>query len=56
MAAILRSAILAAALALALTACGKKGALEPVRSADAPKVEKGKDEPHRPFILDSLLK
>ncbi len=56
MAGTLRSFGLVLICALALAACGKKGALETPKSADAPKVEKGQPEPHRPFILDSLLR
>jgi predicted small lipoprotein YifL len=51
-----RTILIAAALSLALVACGKKGALEAPVAADAPKAEKGEPAPHRPFVLDSLLR
>ena len=47
---------------LALTACGKRGALEPpgVADSDAPKEHQGdtkkQNEEHRSFILDGLLR
>ena len=49
--------ILMAALALALSACGVRGQLEPPSQADVP--EGGQPAPapeeDRPFILDGLL-
>lgn len=62
-----RSLTLAATLcfaAMALSACGKRGALEPPSAESAPKtsekaasVEPKPDEkPHRPFVLDGLLR
>jgi predicted small lipoprotein YifL len=50
-------------LTLGLAACGKRGALEPpsaagpIREEKSASVEPKPDEkPHRPFILDGLLR
>ena len=48
-----------ALVALGLSACGKRGTLEPPPGAEAqPKAAKGEaasEKPHEPFILDVLL-
>ncbi len=50
-------AILACA-ALAVSACGKRGALQPPVAADnGPSVKpKPKEKPHKDFVLDGLLR
>ena len=49
-------AILACAT-LALTACGKRGALEPPASDNGASVQpKPKEKPHKDFVLDGLLR
>jgi predicted small lipoprotein YifL len=57
MAVVLRMIGLVVLLALTLVACGKKGALEtpPPPPGQAP-VQKGQGAPHKPFILDGLLR
>lgn len=56
MSATVRSIGLVMLCAVALAACGKKSTLETPKSVDAPKVEKGQPKPHRPFVLDSLVR
>jgi predicted small lipoprotein YifL len=54
-----RNLVLAAGIALALAACGKKSDLQrPLPPPDVPRDSKdGKTaDPNRPFILDPLLK
>ncbi len=54
----LRNFILAAGVALALAACGKKSDVQrPLPPADVPKDASGKNaDPGRPFVLDPLLR
>jgi predicted small lipoprotein YifL len=57
MACVTRNLVLAASIALALAACGKKGDLQrPPPPPDVPKDSKGQPAPDRPFILDPLLR
>jgi predicted small lipoprotein YifL len=51
-----RAVLVAVLLSCALAACGKKGTLEAPEAAETPKTEKGQPAPHRPFVLDSLLR
>ncbi len=53
-----RNLVLAAGVALALAACGKKTDLQrPLPPPDVPKDATGKNaDPNRPFILDPLLR
>ena len=54
---IMRNMVLAACLALTLSACGKKSDLQkPLPPPDSPKEEKEGAPAHRPFILDPLLR
>jgi predicted small lipoprotein YifL len=44
-------------LTLGLSACGKRGTLEPPPSEKSASVEpKSNEKPHRPFVLDGLLR
>ena len=49
--------MLLAAVALALTACGVRGPLEPPPGAadDSDAVEPGQAKPHKDFVLDGIL-
>jgi predicted small lipoprotein YifL len=54
----MRNLVLAAGIALALAACGKKTDLQrPLPPPDVPKDASGKNaDPNRPFVLDPLLR